>query len=108
MSPKPCLVVAAIAVACVLPSTALAADLPTALPPVERTLVAAASAQNDCTSQPLSGAGVAKTTYTAPMSGFVTVRSAGSDTSDWDLALFDSAGGELSGSQGFGSHEVAQ
>jgi murein tripeptide amidase MpaA len=109
MSPKHCLAAAAVAAACALPSTALAADLPTALPPVERTLVAATGAQNDCTSKPLSGTGVARTTYTAPMSGFVTVRSAGSDTSDWDLGLFDAASGrELSGSQGFGSHEVTQ
>ena len=109
MSRKLFLAAAALAVACLLPSTALAVDLPTALPAVQRTLVAPASAQQDCTSKPLSGTGVAKTTYTAPMSGFVTVRSAGADSSDWDLGLFDAASGrELSGSQGFGSLEVTQ
>jgi uncharacterized membrane protein len=62
MSPMPRLAAAAIAVSCLLLSTALAADIPTALPAVEKTLVASASAQNDCTSKPLSGAGVATTT----------------------------------------------
>ena len=48
-------------------------------------------------------------TYTAPMSGFITVRSAASDRSDWDLDLLDARSGrKLSASHGFGSHEVAQ
>ena len=59
----------AVIAACLSPSTALAIDVPTALPSVQRTLIAPTSAQSDCTTKPLSGAGVAKSTYTAPMSG---------------------------------------
>ena len=48
-------------------------------------------------------------TYTAPMSGFVSVRSAASDRTDWDLDLLDARSGrKLAASHGFGSHEVAQ
>src|SRR5436190_6632602 len=102
------LAAASIAAVCLLPSTALAAAAPASLPVVKRTLAARATAQRNCSS-PLGGRGVARTTYTAPMAGFVTARSAGSDRSDWDLGLFDAATGrELASSQGFGSHEVTQ
>ena len=48
-------------------------------------------------------------TYAAPIAGFLTVRSAASDRSDWDLDLIDAATGrKLAASHGFGSHEVAQ
>ena len=47
--------------------------------------------------------------YRAPISGFLTVRTAAADTGDWDLDLADAATGEaLASSHGFGSHEVAQ
>jgi hypothetical protein len=43
------------------------------------------------------------------MSGYVTVRTAAPDSSDWDLELRDAASRRtLARSQGFGSHEVAQ
>src|SRR3954465_11773796 len=110
MSPKLSLAVAAIASARLAPATATAApDAPAALPAVQRTLVAATSAKTDCSSKPLTGAGVARPPYTAARSGFVTARAAGDDSSDWDLGLFDAADGRrLSSSQGFGSHEVTQ
>lgn len=47
--------------------------------------------------------------YLAPATGFLTVRSAAPDGGDWDLDLLDARTGRtLSGSHGFGSHEVAQ
>src|SRR5438067_9894918 len=43
------------------------------------------------------------------MSGFVYVRCAKSDRSDWDLVMFDAASRRvLATSEAFGSHEVAQ
>src|SRR5688500_17456016 len=69
---------------------------PAQLPPVKRTLEA-------------SLRGVDTMTYRAPMSGYVTVRTAASDRSDWDLDVRDAASGrKLAASHGFGSHEVAQ
>ena len=68
---------------------------PAKLPPVKRTVTA-----------PVRGVDTA--TWRAPMSGFVTVRSAASDRSDLDLELRDGAGRTLATSHGFGSHEVAQ
>ena len=56
-----------------------------------------------------SARGVDTVAYKAPMSGFVTVRTAASDRSDWDLDVVDAASGrKLAASHGFGSHEVAQ
>jgi hypothetical protein len=47
--------------------------------------------------------------YRAPVAGFLTVRTAASDRSDWDLDLTDAATGHaLAASHGYGSHEVAQ
>lgn len=99
---------AALLIAATLPASSIAA--PAALPAVKRTAVAKKSAQRDCQARTARGKrGVATTTYKAPMAGFVTVRSAASDKSDWDLALFDARSGRaLGGSAGFGSHEVAQ
>src|SRR4051812_20992021 len=107
MSRKLFVAAAPIVAACLLPSAAAAApDAPAALPAIQRTLVAPASAKTDCSSKPLTGTGVARTTYTALMSGFVTARAGGDDAGDWDLGLFDAASGQqLSSSQGFGSHE---
>jgi hypothetical protein len=80
------------------------------LPPVQRTLSARAAVARDCgASLRAPGRGVAVTKWTAPMSGYVDVRSAGSDRSDWDLALFDASNRHgLVSSSSFGSHEVAQ
>src|SRR4051794_2111514 len=90
--------------------TASAAPVPGALKPVERTLTAPAAASRICESGLRSSArGVDTTTYPSPMARLVTVRSAASDRSDWDLAVFDAATRrELVSSAGFGSHEVAQ
>ena len=47
--------------------------------------------------------------YRAPVSGFLTVRTAAPDSGDWDLDLEDAGTGDaLAASHGFGSHEVAQ
>jgi hypothetical protein len=79
------------------------------LPPVERTLTAAAAEKRDCASGLAEGArGIATTSYTAPISGFVDVRLAGA-RGDWDLALYDARTKRLAGtSQSFGAREVAQ
>jgi hypothetical protein len=77
-------------------TSAPALAAPAQLPAVKRTLEA-------------SVRGVDTTTYRAPMSGFVTGRTAASDRSDWDLVLRDAdSGRRLDSSSGFGSHEVAQ
>ena len=50
--------------------------------------------------------GVASTTWTAPAGGLLTASLGGDRFSDWDLALFDAASGELIGaSAAFGSAE---
>src|SRR3954469_6074023 len=90
--------------------SAFAATMPAALPPVLDTLSAPAPGAKACTTD-LSPAlaGGAKTSYVAPMSGYVSVRGAAPDSSDWDLAVFDAATGKrLGASQSFGSHEVGQ
>jgi hypothetical protein len=52
------------------------------------------------------GRGVASHTWTAPAGGILTASLEGDRFSDWDLALFDAAGGELVGaSAAFGSAE---
>src|SRR5436305_3761889 len=80
-----------------------AAGEPTALPPVLDTLSAATAAARPCADRLDSAlSGVAKATYVAPMSGYVTVRGSAPDTSDWDLAVFDAATGRRIGaSQSF-------
>src|SRR4051794_7193251 len=82
----------------------------TALPPVLKTLSAPAVGGSSCAADQASSlAGIAKTDYVAPMSGYVSVRGSAPDSSDWDLAVFDAATGRRIGaSQGFGSHEVVQ
>src|SRR4051812_17179510 len=88
-----------LALALVLPGTALAA---TALPTVQRTL-SASNSSGACT----AGA-TDSTTYTAPMAGFLTTR-LNAASGDWDLAVTDAASHRsLSTSRAFGSHEVAQ
>src|SRR3954468_3375566 len=91
-----------------VPGSALAA--PVALKPALDTLTAPAAVARSCEADAGSGLlGIAKTSYVAPMSGYVTVRGSAPDTSDWDLAVFDAATDKLVGaSQGFGSNEVVQ
>src|SRR3954469_18818063 len=83
--------------------SAVAAGMPAALPPVLDTLSAPALASKACTTDLSSAlAGIAKTSYVAPMSGYVSVRGAAPDASDWDLAVFDAASGRrLGASQSF-------
>ena len=80
--------------------TPAALDAPTVAPPslpvVEHTLTAAETGRS------------ASTAYTAPMSGFVSVR-LGADGGDWDLRVADAASGRtLAASRGFGATELAQ
>ena len=83
---------------------------PVTLKPVLDTLTAPAAVARSCDDDLGSSLlGVAKTSYVAPMSGYVTVRGSAPSTSDWDLAVFDAASGRRIGaSQGFGSNEVVQ
>src|SRR3954447_11829146 len=82
----------------------------TALPAVLKTLSAPSASSRSCVADQASSlAGVARTDYVAPMSGYVTVRGSAPDSSDWALAVFDAATGRRIGaSQGFGSHEGVQ
>jgi hypothetical protein len=100
---------AAAAAALLIPS-ASAPAAPTALPSAEGTLHSGTAAERDCSARSHAGStGVATTRWTAPISGFLNVRSAASDASDWDLAVFDAASGRrMASSNTFGSHEVAQ
>src|SRR3954451_19079224 len=78
-----------------LPATSSAAT-PAMLPKVHRSLTAG---EGHC----------ASTAWRAPISGFLSVRGAASDRSDWDLDLIDARSRHtLGASHGFGSHEVAQ
>src|SRR5688572_25881357 len=68
-----------------------------------------AAVPRDCVSRPLAAArGVATRSVTAPATGWVTARLAGSAPGDWDLAIFErSTGRRIAGSASFGSNEVA-
>src|SRR2546423_2156056 len=93
-------------IAASVPATAAAAT-PTILPPVARTLSAAAGAPRACDTAPRAGRGVDSATYTAPMSGYVTARLRAA-SGDWDLLLRDGASGRrMNASQSFRSNEVA-
>jgi hypothetical protein len=99
---------ATLAAVSIVPTAASAAVVRT-LPTVKRTLAADATAKRDCFAKVARGHAVDATTYKARMSGYVTVRLAGSDRGDWDLALFDKrTGRQIASSAGYGSHEVAQ
>jgi hypothetical protein len=77
---------------------------PVALPSVHRTLTA-----TSCTHGLTAASRTARTSYLAPMSGFLTVRTVASDATDFDARLVDAASGRvLARSQSFGSHEVLQ
>src|SRR3954464_5619549 len=90
-------------------SAASAQAAPTSLPAVKRTLNASGTTQASCYEGLRSGKGIATSTYTAPLAGFVDVRSAGR-SGDWDLALYDARNRSraIEGSNGFGSSEVVQ
>ncbi|HEY3021121.1 MAG TPA: hypothetical protein VGJ32_13065, partial [Solirubrobacteraceae bacterium] len=89
-----------------LPSTAVAAT-PAVLTPVARTLSAATAVPRTCDRAPQAGRGLATTTYTAPMSGYVTARLRAA-SGDWDLLLRDGVTHRrVAASQGFRSTEVA-
>src|SRR3954452_9830122 len=92
--------------AALVPSSAIAA--PTVLPAVNRTLAAGSTTGRICHSGLATGRGIARTTYTAPMSGFVTIRGSAS-RGNWDLAVFDANSRKaLTSSESFSSNEVAQ
>ena len=86
--------------------TASAATSGAVLPAVERTLTASGSSAAACATGSASGPGMASAAYTAPMSGYLTVRLKGSG--DWDLLLRDGAGRAGGASQSFGGSEVVQ
>ncbi|MEA2168155.1 MAG: hypothetical protein QOF76_1455 [Solirubrobacteraceae bacterium] len=85
-----------------VPASASAASLPT----VARTISAASTTKATCMSAPATGAGLASTSYTAPMSGYLTVRLTGAG--DWDLLMRNADGVGEHASQGFGGSEVIQ
>src|SRR3954451_11698909 len=96
----------ALAAAAALAPSALAAT--TSLPPVKRSLTASSTTGRACHSSLYSGKGVARTTYRAPMSGFITVRGA-APRGNWDLAVFDARSRRaMTSSESFTSNEVAQ
>ena len=82
----------------------------TSLPAVSKTVRAAEARPTSCVM--LGGAelrSVGTTTYTAPMSGYLTTRLAAPDSSNWDLTVVDSESDRVvASSRGFGSHEVVQ
>jgi Zinc carboxypeptidase len=92
-----------------VPSIALAAPAaPATLPAVKRSLASASTTDRTCHSSLYSGKGIARTTYRAPMSGFVTVRGA-AKRGNWNLAVFDAKTRRaMTSSESFGSNEVAQ
>jgi hypothetical protein len=100
--------VAALTTALVIVSAGIADAAPASLPTVKRTLNAAGTSKAACFSGVRAGTGVATTTYRAPMSGFLDIRSGGSG--DWDLAVYDSRSRAraIQASNGFGSREVVQ
>ena len=89
---------------------AATAAMPTSLPLVSRTVSAAEARPTTCVL--LGGAdlrSVGTTTYTAPISGYLTTRLAAADSSNWDLTVVDAASKRVvASSRGFGSHEVVQ
>ena len=94
--------------ALILPAAANAA--PRALPPVQKQLTADKAVKRTCATTLRSGKarGIARTTYRAPMSGYVNVRLGGA-RGDWDLAVFDATSRRRMGSsQAFGSNELVQ
>jgi hypothetical protein len=90
------------ALCALVPASSEAASLPT----VARTLSAPQTTAATCMSAPATGAGLASTSYTAPMSGYLTIRLTGGG--DWDLLTRNADGYAEHASQGFGGSEVVQ
>ncbi len=93
-----------------LTSASAAMAQPAALPTVTRTLTADSAVKRTCASTADRAArGVAISSYTAPISGYLTARLAAASTSDWDLVAIDAASGRrLATSEAFRSNEVVQ
>ena len=104
------LLVGSTLLALLIAAPAATAAMPTSLPIVSRTVSAADARPTTCVL--LGGAdlrSVGTTTYTAPISGYLTTRLAAADSSNWDLTMVDAASNRvIAGSRGFGSHEVVQ
>ena len=94
-----------VALLAALAGTASAAQVKS-LPPVEKTVAASGTASKPCAAVTRAGRGAAATTWTAPMSGFVTYRARG--RGDWDLHVLDAQRRSFGASQGFGGQEVVQ
>ena len=101
--------VAVLATVLVLPAGAAQAAAPVSLPAVKRSVTATGATKASCYEGLRSGKGIATTTYSAPMAGFVDVRS-GRVKGDWDLALYDARNTHraVQGSNAFDSREVTQ
>jgi murein tripeptide amidase MpaA len=99
---------ASVAALAVLAAPAPAATTtPRVLPSVERTVAIDDAQRRDCRTEASGARGVATRSWTAPDDGFVAARLHGSDDSDWDLALFDTATGrKLDASLAFRSNEL--
>ena len=97
--------IAAVLLLLVAVTEATAASLPAAT----RTLSASGTTAVRCDQGLRSGRGIATSAYTAPMAGFVDVRSSGA-RGDWDLAIYDvrNRTRAVAGSNAWGSREVAQ
>src|SRR3954462_2104237 len=91
-------------------TAAPAAALPTTLPTATRTLSAASAVKRTCANAADRAArGVAISSYTAPMAGYLPARLNAPATSDWDLVAIDRASGKrLASSEAFRSNEVVQ
>src|SRR3954468_8741293 len=104
------LLVGSTLLALLIAAPAATAAMPTSLPIVSRTVSAADARPTTCVL--LGGAdlrSVGTTTYTAPISGYLTTRLAAADSSNWDLTVVDAASNRvIASSRGFGSHEVVQ
>lgn len=100
---------ASVLVLAVLPAAAPAATTtPRVLPTVERTIAAADAQKRDCRDQASGARGIATRSWTAPDAGFVAVRLHGANSSDWDVAVFDTVTGRmLDASLAFRSNELA-
>ena len=77
------------------------------LPTVKHTVKAKSTTSRWCDS-PLAGRGVARKTYRAPMTGFMSARLSAPRRANWDLAVFDAAGNRRAASLGFRSRELVQ
>jgi murein tripeptide amidase MpaA len=82
----------------------------TALAAGTRELTIGAGTSRSCaTSKPAAGSGVTTTRWTARSDSSLDARLHGAAGNDWDLALFDAAGGRrLDASMGWGANEVVQ